>query len=206
MSTILKHARQHYFKGAYALTLFGDLSAIGGVPTYDAYGIQVPRPDTLLLPVQLNSEQKESLIRAIPHLRKELSLEENLDEGKRQLILTSSGILKKRRHLTLEQQESRLKILLHSEKEEPFLDTLLRETVLGEALTEYWVKTGFFKHRSIEDFDKELVVEAALEKPLEIEGGRHVTAEDAAKELEKARKLLLQITPKSLPSAPAKNS
>lgn len=198
MSAILKHARQHYFKGAYALTLFGDLSAIGGVPIYDAYGIQVPRPDTLLLPFELTPEEEQTLIRTTPHIRKGLIFEVTQEEGRRQLILTSSRILKKRRHLTLERQESRLKILLDSEKEEPLLDTLLRETVLGDALTEHWVRIGFFKHRSIEDFDKELVVEAALEKPPEIEGGRHVTAEDATKELEKARKLLLQITPKSL--------
>ncbi len=198
MSKVLEHARTHYFKGAYALSLFGDLSAIGGVPIYDAYGIQVPKPDTLILPFTLSSEREGMLMRSIPHLQRGLSLEANQEEGERQLILRSSGFLKVRRHLSLKQEGEKLKITLLSEKEEPLLDTLLRETVLGEALSEHWVNSGFFKRRNLEDFDKELVVEAALEQPRESGPRRQITSEEAAKELEKARKLLLEITPKSL--------
>ncbi len=198
MSAILDHARKHYFKGAYALTLFGDLSAIGGVPTFDAYGVQVPKLDTLLFPFLLHPEQMETLKRTVPHLRNGLVIEERHDNGNRQLLLRSNGFLRNRRHLALSNAEQRLKLTLLSEKEEPLLDTLLRETVMGEALIEYWINSGFFKRRNLDDFDKQLVVEAALEEHTE-EGspGRQVTAEDAAKELEKARKLLVEITPKT---------
>ncbi len=207
MSAILEHARKHYFKGAYALTLFGDLSAIGGVPTFDAYGVQVPKLDTLLFPFLLSPEQEETLKRSVPQLQNGLVIEEGQDNGNRQLLLRSTGFLKKRRHLALSNQEQRLKLTLLSEKEEQLLDTLLRETVLGETLIEYWINSGFFKRRNLDDFDKQLVVETALEEHTEENSPRRqVTAEDATKELEKARKLLLEITPKALANQALKNT
>src|SRR5712692_2665435 len=112
MSAIIEHARKHYFKGAYALTLFGDLSAIGGVPTFDAYGVQVPKLDTLLFPFLLTPEQEETLKRSVPQLRNGLVIEENYDSGSRQLLLRSSGFLRNRRHLALTNQDQRLKLTL----------------------------------------------------------------------------------------------
>ena len=199
MSAILQHARKHYFKGAYAQTLFGDLSAIGGVPTFDAYGVQVPKLDTLLFPFTLTKEQAETLKRTIPHLHTRMTIEEDQQEGRKgQLLLRSSGLLRKRQHMLFSNEEQKLKLTLLSEKEEPLLDTLLRETVIGEALIEYWITSGFFKRRNLDDFEKQLVVEAALEEPPELTSSRRqLTSEDASKELEKARKLLLEITPKA---------
>ncbi len=206
MSAILQHARKHYFKGAYAQTLFGDLSAIGGVPTFDAYGVQVPKLDTMLFPFTLSLEQEETLRRNIPQLQSGLIIEEDHEE-KRQLLLRSTGFLKKRRHLLLSIEDQKLKLTLLSEKEERLLDTILRESVIGEALVEFWINSGFFKRRNLDDFDKQLVVEAALEDHAE-EGSprRQVSQEDAAKELEKARKLLLEITPKAQAKQTLKNS
>lgn len=198
MSAILEHARKHYFKGAYALTLFGDLSAIGGVPTFDAYGVQVPKLDTLLFPFLLSTEQEETLKRSVPQLKNGLIIEEGQDHEHRQLLLRSTGFLRNRRHLALSNDDQRLKLTLLSEREEPLLDTILRETVIGEALIEYWINSGFFKRRNLDDFEKQLVVETALEEHTEENSpGRQVTAEDAAKEFEKARKLLVEITPKT---------
>ncbi len=200
MSAILQHARKHYFKGAYAQTLFGDLSAIGGVPTFDAYGVQVPKLDTMLFPFTLSMEQEEALKRLIPHLQGGMTIEEDKEGEKGQLILRSNGFLRKRRHLLLAHEGQKLKLTLLSDKEEPLLDTLLRESVIGEALIEFWINSGFFKSRNLDDFDKQFVVEAALEEHSgNTNPRRQVTAEDAAKELEKARKLLLEITPKALP-------
>ncbi len=206
MSAILQHARRHYFKGAYAQTLFGDLSAIGGVPTFDAYGVQVPKLDTLLFPFALSREQEEALRRLIPHMRSGMTLEADPEGAKGRLLIRSNGFLRKRPHLLLANEGQKLKLTLLSEKEEPFLDTLLRESVVGEALIEFWINSGFFKSRNLDDFDKQLVVETALEEHSENDNPRRqVTAEDAAKELEKARKLLLEITPKALPNEIAKN-
>ncbi len=201
MSAVLKHARDHYFKGATALTLFGDLSAVGGVPTYDAYGIRVPKPEILLLPFTLTPEQEKTLRVSIQQLHRRLNLEEDSEGGSRTLTVSSSGLLRRKRHITFTTEEQRLKLAVHSAKDETLLDTLLRQTVLGEALIEYWIRTGFFKRRSLEDFDKQFVVEAALDEETRRDAsGRELTAEDAEKELEKARKLLLEITPKCLPS------
>jgi len=206
MSAIIQHARKHYFKGAYAETLFGDLSAIGGVPTFDAYGVQVPKLDTLLFPFLLSPEQEATLKRSVPQLQNGLVVEEDQDNGNRHLLLRSTGFLRNRRHIDLLNDEQRLKLTLLSEREEPLLDTLLRETVLGEALIEYWINSGFFKRRNLDDFEKQLVMETALEEHSEENGPRRqVTAEDAAKELEKARKLLLEITPKALANQSLKN-
>ncbi len=207
MSAILQHARKHYFKGAYAQTLFGDLSAIGGVPTFDAYGVQVPKLDTLLFPFILSKEQVETLKRSIPHLGSGMIVDEGQEGGKGQLLLRSTGFLRKRRHMLLSNEGQKLNLTLLSDKEEPLLDTLMREGVIGEALIEFWINSGFFKRRNIDDFDKQLVVEAALEEHSEnASPRRQVTAEDASKELEKARKLLLEITPKALSNQALKNS
>ncbi len=207
MSAILQHARKHYFKGAYAQTLFGDLSAIGGVPTFDAYGVQVPKLDSLLFPFTLNKEQIETLKRLIPHLHGGMTLEEDREGAQGQLLMRSNSFLKKRRHLLLANEDQKLRLTLLSEKEEPLLDTLLRESVIGEALIEFWINSGFFQRRNLDDFEKQFVVEAALEGHSENTNlRRQVTAEDAAKELEKARKLLLEITPKALPIETAKNT
>src|SRR5712692_10505124 len=207
MSAIIEHARKHYFKGAYAQTLFGDLSAIGGVPTFDAYGVQVPKLDTLLFPFVFSKEQEETLKRTIPHLRSGITIEEAQDGEKGQLLLRSTGFLRKRRHLLLSNEGQKLKLTLLSEKEEPFLDTLLRESVIGEALIEFWITSGFFKRRNLDDFEKQLVVEAALEEHSEESSSpRQITSEDASKELEKARKLLLEITPKAQASLAMKSA
>lgn len=198
MSAILQHARKHYFKGAYAQTLFGDLSAIGGVPTFDAYGVQVPKLNTMLFPFTLSKEQEQTLKRIIPHLQSGMTIVEDQEGEKKQLLLRSTGFLRNRRHLLLSNEGQKLNLTLLSEKEEPLLDTLLRESVIGEALVEFWITSGFFKRRNLDDFEKQLVVEAALEEHTEEDTPRRkVTAEDAAKELEKARKLLLEITPKA---------
>jgi hypothetical protein len=207
MSAILQHARKHYFKGAYAQTLFGDLSAIGGVPTFDAYGVQVPKLDTLLFPFTLSQEQEETLKRTIPSIRGGMIIEADQEGKNGQLLLRSTGFLRKRRHLLLSSEGQKLKLTLLSEKEEPLLDTLLRESVLGEALIEFWINSGFFKRRNLDDFEKQLVVEAALEEHTDDDTQpRKVTAEDAAKELEKARKLLLEITPKAQAIQTVKNA
>jgi hypothetical protein len=207
LSAILQHARKHYFKGAYAQTLFGDLSAIGGVPTFDAYGVQVPEVGTMLFPFTLSVEQEENLKRLIPHLRSGMTIEANAAEAKGQLLIRSHGLLRKQRHILLGNEGQKLRLTLLSEKEEPLLDTLLRESVIGEALIEYWINSGFFQRRNLDDFDKQFVVEAALEEHSENPNSRRqVTADDAAMELEKARKLLLEITPKALPSQLAKDS
>jgi hypothetical protein len=207
LSAILEHARKHYFKGAYAETLFGDLSAIGGVPTFDAYGVQVPKLDTMLFPFTLSEEQEETLKRLIPQLRSGMTIENANEREKGQLLLRSRGLLRNRKHLLISNESQRLKLTLLSEKEEPLLDTLLRESVIGDALIEFWINSGFFQRRNLDDFEKQLVVEAALEEHTEEKMPRRkVTAEDATKELEKARTLLLQITPKAKASQTIKNT
>ncbi len=206
MSAVLEHARDHYFKGAAALTLFGDLSAVGGVPTYDAYGIQVPKPEILSLPFTLSQEQEEILRRNLLQLHRGLGLEEAPKSENRTLTVTSSGFPRKRRRLSLTTEGQRLMVTIRSVKDEALLDTLLRETVLGDALIEYWIRMGFFRRRSLEDFDKQFVVEAALDvETQKNDSAIRVTPEDAEKELEKARKLLLEITPKSLSNQARKN-